>query len=205
MNTSRVLVLLNVAVFIAWHLSRNDEVRYLFMANNFLVSWSSITNGRVWTLITSVFSHNAFLHLFFNMYVLDSFGPIVESVLGRARFLKFYFIAGIISSFCHAAVSAFLLHEPSLPALGASGAISGMIFLFALIFPRQKILLFGFVPTPALWGAFLFVGLDIWGLIAQAEGGGLPIGHGAHLGGSLTGVLYYFLFLRRKPAIYNAV
>jgi membrane associated rhomboid family serine protease len=47
-------------------------------------------------------------------------------------------------------------------------------------------------------GALAFIGLDVWGLIAQAEGGGLPIGHGAHLGGAFTGILYYFLFLRGR-------
>jgi len=179
-------------------MAARHEQQFYFMANNFLVSWSALTEGRYWTLITSVFSHNNFMHIFFNMYVLYGFGPVIEQVLGTRRFLQFYFVAGIFSSFCHAFVSAWLLHEPSLPALGASGAISGIIFLFALIFPKQKILLFGFVPIAAIWGALLFVGLDIWGLIAQAEGGGLPIGHGAHLGGSLAGVIYYFFFLRPK-------
>lgn len=203
MSTSRILIYINIAVFLGWHFAGNNPAHFYFMADNFLVSWTGLTDGRVWTLITSVFSHNAFLHLFLNMFVLNSFGPIVESVLGRSLFLKFYFVAGVISSFCHAFVSAVLLHQPDLPALGASGAISGMIFLFALMFPRQKILLFGIAPLPAIWGALAFVGLDIWGLVAQAEGGGLPIGHGAHLGGSLTGVLFYFLYLKKRmrPAV----
>ena len=71
-----------------------------------------------------------------------------------------------------------------------------MILLFAFIYPRARILLFGLIPVPALAGALGFVGLDVLGLIWQAEGGGLPIGHGAHLGGALTGVLYYFLVIR---------
>lgn len=197
-NISKVLIVINVIVFVAWQMSAQHAEQFYFMANNFLISWTALTEGRYWTLITSVFSHNSFMHLFFNMLVLLSFGPFVESILGRATFLKFYLIAGVISSFCHAIVSAWLLNQPDLPALGASGAISGMIFLFALMFPKQKILLFAVVPVPALWGALLFVGLDIWGLVAQAEGGGLPIGHGAHLGGALTGLLYYYFFLRNK-------
>jgi hypothetical protein len=59
-------------------------------------------------------------------------------------------------------------------------------------------LLFFVVPLPAIVGALAFIGLDVWGLIAQAEGGGLPIGHGAHLGGAFAGILYYVLFLRRR-------
>ena len=83
-------------------------------------------------------------------------------------------------------------------ALGASGAIAGLVLVFSLIFPREKILLMGIIPVPALFGALAFVGLDLWGLTAQAHGGGLPIGHGAHLGGALTGMLYYVFFLRRR-------
>lgn len=169
-----------------------------YMADNFLVSWDSLAAGRYWTLLTSAFSHNMLLHIFLNLYVLSSFGPIVELNLGSFRFLRFYLFAGIVSSFCHAWVSAYWMNNPSLPALGASGAVSGVIILFSLIYPTQKILLLGLIPVPAMVGALLFVGLDIWGLMAQAGGGGLPIGHGAHLGGSLTGVIYYFFLVRRK-------
>lgn len=168
------------------------------MIDHFLVSWDGLTQGRFWTLLTSVFSHNMFLHFFMNMFVLNSFGPVLERVLGTWRFVKIYILAGIISSFCHAFVSAWLLGQPDLPALGASGAISAVILIFSLLYPRNTILIFGLIPIPALWGAVLFVGLDVWGLIEQAEGGGLPIGHGAHLGGAFTGIIYYYFILRNK-------
>jgi membrane associated rhomboid family serine protease len=129
--------------------------------------------------------------------VLNSFGPIVERTLGSKRFLGFYLVAGIVGSLGHAAVSRFILEDPDLPALGASGAISGLILLFSLLYPKEKILLFGIIPMPAMIGAVLFVGLDIWGVVAQAEGGGLPIGHGAHLGGAIAGLIY-FLILRAQ-------
>ena len=119
-------------------------------------------------------------------------------MLGRRRFLAFYLVAGIVASLTHAFVSAWILSEPGLPALGASGAIAGVILVFALMFPKERILLFGIIPIPAIWGAVAAVGLDIWGLVAQARGGGLPIGYGAHLGGAATGFIYYFLFLRRQ-------
>lgn len=190
-----IIILLNAAVFIMWLIFSDMSP---FMIDNFLVSWTWLAEGRYWTVLTSVFSHNMLWHILINMFVLSSFGPIMERVLGAKAFLKFYLSAGIFSSFSHAAVSAFLLGQPDLPALGASGAIAGLILLFAFMFPRQKILLFGLIPLPSLWGALAFVGLDLWGLVAQAEGGGLPIGHGAHLGGALAGVLYYFLFVRER-------
>jgi membrane associated rhomboid family serine protease len=132
------------------------------------------------------------------MLVLQSFGTIMAAVLGTRRFLAFYLVAGMVASFSHAFVSAFIVGNPDIPAVGASGAIAGLVLVFSLMFPREKILLFFIIPLPAMVGALAFIGLDIWGLIAQAEGGGLPIGHGAHLGGAFTGILYYFLFLRGR-------
>jgi rhomboid-like protein len=140
-----------------------------------------------------------FLHIFLNMFVLNSFGPILETILGWKAFLTLYLVSGIFASISHILVSTFLLGAPDLPVLGASGAISALILVFSLMFPREKILLFGIVPMPALGGALLFIGLDIWGLVAQAEGGGLPIGHGAHLGGALAGTVFFYFWV--KPRI----
>lgn len=195
------IVAINLLVFILWQLlpSMDHGTYSLIMPDNFLISWDAIQDGRIWTTLTSVFSHNLFLHFFLNMYVLIGFGPILEMTLGTFRFVRFYLLAGIISSFGHAFVSAFILGEPSLPALGASGAISGIILLFSLLYPKQKILILGLIPVPALAGGAIMIGLDLWGLWAQAEGGGLPIGHGAHLGGAITGICYY-LFVLRKPS-----
>jgi membrane associated rhomboid family serine protease len=193
-----VLIVVNVFVYLAWNYSFGMVGDPRFMIHNFLVSWDGLMQGRVWTLVTSAFSHNLLWHLLINMFVLNSFGSILEQQLGTKNFLTFYFAAAIISSLGHATVSAFLLGQPDLPALGASGAVAGLILVFALLYPREKILLFGIIPVPTLWGAGLFVGLDIWGLIAQSEGGGLPIGHGAHLGGALAGILYYFLILKKR-------
>lgn len=189
-----VIISLNVVVFLMWNTSFVSEY---FMAENFLISWDNLVLGRYWDLLTSVFSHIAIWHIFVNMYVLFSFGSVLEEILGSKRFLMFYLVAGIVSSFFHAFISAYLLHSPDLPALGASGAIAGVVLVFSLMFPKQKILLFGIVPIPAMWGALAFIGFDLWGLFAQAGGGGLPIGHGAHLGGAFTGILFYFLFIRR--------
>lgn len=191
------LIVINILVYCAWVYAEQSGNNLDYMVSNFLISGLHLEERRYWTLITSVFSHNMFIHILLNMTVLNSFGPIVESILGSWRFLRFYLMAGIISSAAHVLVSTYLLDNTQLPALGASGAISGILLLFCLIFPKEKILLLGIVPVPALTGALIFMGLDIWGLMAQADGGGLPIGHGAHLGGALTGLLYYFI-IRQK-------
>lgn len=192
----KFIIALNIVVFLLWKTPSEDV--FLFMAQNFLVSWDALAQGRIWTLVTSVFSHNLLFHLLINMFVLQSFGRVLEMHFNARSFLKFYLLAGIIASLSHALVSAWILGRPDLPALGASGAVAGVMMLFSLMYPRERILIFAIIPVPALWGAFAFVALDIWGLVAQSSGGGLPIGHGAHLGGAFTGAVYYFLVRRRR-------
>jgi len=168
------------------------------MQDNFLVSWVALSEGRWWTLLTSVFSHNMILHILINMFVLNSFGTLLEQILGRWRFLTFYLAAGVVSSLAHALVSAFYLHQPEIAALGASGAVAGLVLVFSLMFPKERILLFGIIPLPALVGALGFIGLDLYGLFEQSRGSGLPIGHGAHLGGAFAGIVYFFFFIRPR-------
>lgn len=187
----RTIVFINFFVFLAWSLSPSQGY-FPFMMENFTVSWLGLREGHYWTLFTSVFSHSAFLHLFINMYVLYGFGIALRSLLGRTQFLLFYLLAGVTGSFMHAVLSLLYTNSPAQPALGASGAIAGIILFFSLSFPREKLLLLGFIPISARWAAVLLVFLDLWGLSAQSQGGGLPIGHGAHLGGAVIGVVYYF-------------
>jgi hypothetical protein len=111
-------------------------------------------------------------------------------------FVGFYLVAAVVASVTHCAVSTLYLGNDNISALGASGAISALLIVFALYFPHQKILLFFAIPIPALFAALAFIGLDVWGLVAQGHGGGLPIGHGAHLGGALAGAVMYFAYLR---------
>jgi membrane associated rhomboid family serine protease len=187
-----LFLIVNAVVFALWLWLGQSP----FMVENFLISADTVSAGRTWTLLTAAFSHILFIHFLLNMYVLATFGAIVEQTIGSARFFGFYLVAAIMSSLAHAAVSTFLMDKPDLPALGASGAISGIVLLFSFLYSEARILLFGFIPMPALVGAAAFVGIDLLGLAWQTGGGGLPIGHGAHLGGALTGTLYYLLVIR---------
>jgi membrane associated rhomboid family serine protease len=191
-----LIISANLAIFALWFSASFGYMDPEFLERNFLVSWTALADGRWWTLLTSAFSHILTFHIFLNMYALMGFGPIIEGTLGSMRFLRFYLLASVVSSAAHAAVSAQLVGNPDLPALGASGAVSGVILLFSLLYPTQKILIMGIIPVPAFFGSILIIGLDLWGLWAQAGGGGLPIGHGAHLGGAFTGAAYYLFSLR---------
>jgi rhomboid-like protein len=194
----RIIISINVAVFLLWFYSMSNPVALNWMIDNFLVSWKALVERRPWVLITSAFSHNSFFHLFINMYVLRSFGTVIGQIMGKFNFLNFYLLAAISGSFTHAIVSLLLLKAPELPALGASGAIAGIILLFSLMFPREKLLLLGLIPIRAGWAAVLIIGIDVWGVVEQTSGGGFPIGHGAHLGGALIGILWYLLIMRNK-------
>ena len=199
-----VIIGINVLVFLAWQAASVVPGLGDFMVVNFLVSTSRLMHGYVWTLVTAAFSHNELWHLAINMFVLWSFGTVLERLWGTRTFVLFYLAAAVFSSLSHCAVSSFLMGNGNIPALGASGAVSGLLLAYALYFPRHKILLFGVIPVPALAGVLAFVGIDLWGLVAQSRGGGLPIGHGAHLGGALAGALMYFFWLRDTRPVPSA-
>ncbi len=191
-----VMVGLNVAVFTLWQLGRSSEPLAWFMLLNFVVSATRLAHGLVWTALTSVFSHQELWHLVLNMVVLWSFGSILERLWGWKAFTAFYLAAGVAGSVAHAAACVWILHDPRISALGASGAVAGVLMAYAMLFPRQKILVMGIVPVPAAAGVLAFAALDVWGLVAQSRGGGLPIGHGAHLGGAAAGAILVLVFRR---------
>ncbi len=192
-----VIVVLNAVVFLAWQISRFNPDLQTFLINNFLVSWVHLVHGHVWTLLTAAFSHSEWWHFGINMLVLWSFGSVLERLFGWKKFVGFYLGAALFSSVAHCLVS-LLMGRANVPALGASGAVSALLVVYGLLFPHARILVFGMIPVPALVGVLFFVGLDLWGLVAQGQGGGLPIGHGAHLGGALAGALFWLFALRGR-------
>jgi membrane associated rhomboid family serine protease len=193
-----VIVGLNVVVFLAWQFAVHGTELWAVLARNFLVSSHRLEQGMWWTLLTAAFSHMELWHLALNMIVLWSFGNVLERLLGVRVFVAFYLVAAVFSSASHCLVSSLVLGNDQIAALGASGAVSAVLLAFALLFPKHKILLFAVIPVPALAGALFFVALDLWGLIAQGQGAGLPIGHGAHLGGALCGALFYVTYLKGR-------
>jgi membrane associated rhomboid family serine protease len=149
-----------------------------------------------------MFMHGGFMHLFGNMLFLWIFGDNLEDRLGHARYLIFYLVCGIIASLSHVFSTVALSNGgPGLlvPSLGASGAISGVLGGYILLFPRNNvrvIILRIFTTVPAyvalgLWFAFQFVsGIGILGRGAQ-EGG---VAYAAHIGGFIAGLLLVKVF-----------
>ncbi len=193
-----VIIAVNALVFMAWQAARVDPTLEQVMVANFLISTNHLLHGYVWTLLTAAFSHIDLWHVALNMIVLWSFGSVLERLCGVRTFVVFYLVAALVASVSHCFVSSVLLGDPAINALGASGAVSGLLLAFALLFPKHRILIFGIIPIPALIGALAFVAIDLWGLFAQSQGGGVGIGHGAHLGGALCGFLFWAVYLRTR-------
>jgi membrane associated rhomboid family serine protease len=155
------------------------------------------TPGSVYlTLLTSMFMHGGLMHLFGNMLFLWVFGDNLEDRLGRVRYLIFYLLCGILASLAHVFSTVAFSEGGSgmlVPSLGASGAISGVLGGYILLYPHNRVhvLLFRvFTTVPAyvalgLWFLFQFVsGLGILGGGAQ-EGG---VAYAAHIGGFIAGL-----------------
>lgn len=148
----------------------------------------------IWTWVTNIFSHGSFFHLFINSIVFASFGVIVEKIIGnKKKFIAFFVITGIISSLAQATV--FLLSNSSVntPILGASGAISALLGIFAVKKPNKKVLLFFIIPLPMWVGMSVFL-IGSSALVAIKGIGAYHIGHTAHISGAILGISYALLF-----------
>ncbi|WP_421078212.1 rhomboid family intramembrane serine protease [Methanothermococcus sp. Ax23] len=153
-----------------------------------------------WQFITSIFVHANFMHLFVNMFVLFFFGIKLERWVGGANFIKIFFISGIVGNIAYLLYSDFT--NLYIPALGASGAVSGILGALTVLEPNMRIMIFPFpVPIKLKTATILFAGFGILCLMFSI----LPtIGHAAHLGGLFTGMLFGKIFKRKMnyPSYY---
>lgn len=135
-------------------------------------------------LVSHMFAHGGFFHLLFNMFVLWMFGSLLEKAWGPKKFLIFYFACGLAAGVAH------LLLEFS-PAVGASGAIMGLLAAFAYLFPNTELIIFPIpLPVKAKYAVALIAAYDLFGGVYSADN----IAHFAHLGGLVMGfilVLYW--------------
>ncbi|MBL7726275.1 MAG: rhomboid family intramembrane serine protease [Dinghuibacter sp.] len=144
-------------------------------------------------LITHMFTHWDFTHLLFNMIGLYIFGTILERVWGPKRFLTCYLLAGLGAAALHLLVLYLRGPEYFSFAMGASGAVMGLLAAFAYLFPNTPMLIFPIpVPIKAIYMALGYMAIDLFGGLGNFKGD--RIAHFAHLGGAITGfilVLYW--------------
>jgi len=154
------------------------------------------------TLLSSMFIHGGFWHLFGNMLYLWIFGNNIEDLMGPLKFLVFYLICGLIASLTHVLIQP----NSTIPMVGASGAVSGVLGAYLIVYPRARVLTLIFliffirlmlIPAGVLlafWFIFnAFSGVASLGL----KGGG--VAWFAHIGGFLAGIVLLKLIVRRRP------
>jgi membrane associated rhomboid family serine protease len=178
-----------------------------------LFGMSSLPEGYpyvpVWmTLLTNIFVHGSWFHLIGNMLFLWVFGDNVEDAMGHLRFLLFFLLCGAIASLVHALASFYIggaaplgdvtLLPPNRPLIGASGAVSGVVAAYLILYPRVKIwaLFLNGLPLrlPAYWTIGFWFALQF---ASAFLGGDESVGWFAHLGGFIVGAIL-IPFMRRR-------
>jgi membrane associated rhomboid family serine protease len=185
------LILSNALVFIATSVSPRVEHTFSFVPALFL--------ERPWTILTYMFLHAGIGHILFNMLALYFFGPRLELELGGGRFMALYLVSGVFGGLLSFVMS------PMVGIVGASGAIFGVMFGFAYLWPREHVYIWAILPVEARW---MVVGMTILSLMGGFGLGDMGVAHFAHLGGFLggfivmkmAGVRPYHAILKAMPA-----
>ena len=167
-----VLMAVNVLVFIAL-LIKPGAVSVLEVSN------STIAN-QPWTIVSAMFTHQAFFHILFNMLALYFYGMYVLALIGEARFFIVYFLGGLVGN-----VLFLLLSGPYAAAIGASGAVFALGGVLVVLVPRLKVMIFP-IPVPMdLWIAII-----IFAVLSLSPG----VAWQAHAGGLVTGLAAGYIF-----------
>ncbi|HIQ03729.1 MAG TPA: rhomboid family intramembrane serine protease [Desulfurococcales archaeon] len=214
-NTAIIIV--NTIIFFTLWIQGVKSLEQVIMFYG-AIPYYILTGKKLWTLVTSMFLHAGPIHLIGNMIYLYIFGDNIEDYMGSKRYLLFYILAGLGAHLFHL-LSVLIIpaniryysymywgYDPLLiPAVGASGAISGVLGAYILLYPKAKvkvISLFWFLPVVILVPAWYFIGL--WFLYQLVLGfwtlTGIPTGvaYWAHIGGFLTGMALTPILGRRR-------
>ncbi len=207
------LLIINVILFVATLINQN------YMISSFALFYPTSPYFHWWQVITHMFMHGGFWHIFFNMYTLMIFGIVVERIIGSKKFLVFYFVCGLGAVALHEGVqylemqsymeAAALGNASALqniqvikmtPTVGASGAIYGVLMGYAMLFPESRMtLLFPPVTLSAKWMVVAFAAIE---LVTGVTGVASGIAHFAHLGGMLIGWLM-ILWWRKRGILFD--
>lgn len=193
-TVTKNLVAINILMFIATLINEN------FMVANFAMFYPASPFFKPWQILTHMFMHGGFWHIFFNMYSLLMFGSILERSLGPKKYLIFYFVTGLGAVALHTGVEwlqarVFIANGIAqayqqllvTPTLGASGAIYGILIGFAMLYPQARLtLIFPPIPMTAKWLVIIFAAIELFSGINGIQDG---VAHFAHLGGMLFGWL----------------
>ncbi|MDR3218133.1 MAG: rhomboid family intramembrane serine protease [Dysgonamonadaceae bacterium] len=178
---TRNLLIINAIVWLACFVLQYSGI-YLFN----ILGLHGFASGYfyIYQLVTYMFTHVDFWHLFFNMFALYMFGRVLESYWGQKRFLIYYLVTGIGAGIIQALIS---FYSP-VPIIGASGAVFGILLAFGMIFPNVPLYLM-FIPVP-IKAKYMVIGYGLLELyLGFSNRTGDNVAHFAHLGGMLFGII----------------
>lgn len=204
------IIFINVLVFIMTML--NEE----WMMSKFALFYPASPLFKPWQIVTHMFMHGGFWHLFFNMYTFLIFGSVLENRWGPKKFLFFYFATGLGAAALHTLVEfvqvKYLMGQglyaqinmlQIIPTVGASGAIYGVLLGYAMLYPDSVLtLLFPPISLKAKWFVLIFAAIELLSGVSGGFGVGGGVAHFAHLGGMLFGWLI-ILYWKRKRTLYD--
>lgn len=214
------LIIINVIVFLLQLAVQKSGSS--FMENYFALHDIRSIFFKPHQIITYMFLHGGFMHIFWNMLILWMFGSILENYWGGKRFLTFYIVCGVGAAVLHLLVlyheltpawqelNSLPIHEQSAyrydpntnlnsATLGASGAIFGCMVAFGLLFPNSLIYIYALIPIKAKWAVLAYVLYELF--LGVQNNAGDNVAHWAHLGGGLFGLLLVFYW--RKTDRHN--
>ena len=203
--TIKFLLIANVAVFLLTLLPNltsggQGAINFLnlYLGMTPAIFWSQFT---LWMPFTYLFLHGSIMHVLFNMLMLWFLGGEVEQVFGTKRFIFYYFLCGAGAGL----LVALLQMGMTIPTIGASGAIYGILVAFGLFFPERLIYIYGIFPVKA---KYLVIGAAALAFLFSLSDSGSTVSHVAHLSGIAIGYVYirwrritgrFKATFRRKP------
>jgi membrane associated rhomboid family serine protease len=218
-HITRILLIINVVVFFVAILPDLLSDNWLYALFGYSSSLdtaistygmvpNSVLHGQqVYTLLTSMFLHADILHLGGNMLFLYIFGDNVEDAFGHGRYLVFYLLSGIFAdiAFLWAQLFSGDTSALSIPSIGASGAIAGVLGAYIILYPRARILTLVFtiwiyiVPLPAVFFlGFWFVYQLLYGMLTLGVEAVTGIAYWAHIGGFVVGIVFGWVWRGRR-------
>ncbi|MBN2119409.1 MAG: rhomboid family intramembrane serine protease [Anaerolineales bacterium] len=197
-----LLIVVNVLAFLyELQLGPDALERFIFAWGVVPADLTNDLSGAWMTVFTSMFLHGGWFHLLSNMWFLHIFGDNVEARMGGVRYLIFYLLSGVAAVF----LQAYVLPASSVPMIGASGAIAGVLGAYMISFPRSRIaslvpiiFIFTIIEVPAVIFLVLWFLSQLYsGLFAMQGASASGIAWWAHIGGFIFGVLMVFFFAKR--------
>lgn len=197
-DTVKHLIIINVLVFLGTNYIGDIEQNYSYLA---LYGFGNELY-RPYQFFTHMFMHAPMpnlSHIAFNMFALYSFGSALEHYWGSKRFLFFYITCGLVAGLTNNLINYFVFNDIMSSAVGASGAIYGLLVAYGFMFPNATLgLMFIPIPVKAKYFIPIIVGLDLFSGVTGYSLFGTGIAHFAHVGGALAGVILMLLWRNNK-------